>query len=104
MHNVFHVRLLRPYIEGKHPRSPPIPEILEGEFEYTVEEIVKHRFVPDGRKKPALEFLVRWQGYGQINDSWEPDENLSYCEKLVKKFKKKHKLSDDNEKESKNKD
>jgi hypothetical protein len=38
MHHVFYVILLRPYIEGKHPRSPPIPEILEGEFEYTVEK------------------------------------------------------------------
>jgi hypothetical protein len=38
MHNVLHVSLLRPYIEGKHPRSPPIPEILEGEFEYTIEK------------------------------------------------------------------
>jgi hypothetical protein len=26
MHDVFHVSLLRPYIEGKSPRSPQIPE------------------------------------------------------------------------------
>ena len=95
MHNVFHVSLLRPYIEGKHPRSPPIPEILKGEFEYTVDQIIKHSLVPDGKKKPALEFLIRWKGYGSINDSWEPDENLTNCEKLVKKFKKEHKLSED---------
>jgi hypothetical protein len=31
MHNVFHVSLLRPYIEGKTPRSPPNPVVLAGE-------------------------------------------------------------------------
>jgi hypothetical protein len=96
MHNVFHISLLRPYIEGKRPRSPPIPEIMKGEFEFTVEKIIQHRFVPDGIKKPALEFLIRWKGYSQINDSWEPNENLTNCEQLVKKFKKEHKLSIDN--------
>jgi hypothetical protein len=96
MHNVFHVSLLRPYIEGKHPRSPPIPEVLEGEFEYVVEKNVKHRFIPDGKKKTALEFLICWKGYSHVNDSWEPDGKLTNCEQLVKKFKKERNLSDDN--------
>ena len=60
-----------------------------------MEKIEEHRLVPDGKKKPALEFLIRWKGYGPINNSWEPDENLTNCEKLVKKFKKEHKLSED---------
>ena len=42
MHNVFHVSLLRPYIEGKSPRSPSIPVVLKGEHEFVVDKILKH--------------------------------------------------------------
>jgi hypothetical protein len=31
MHNVFHISLFRTYIEGRSPRSPPIPEVIKGE-------------------------------------------------------------------------
>jgi hypothetical protein len=48
MHNVFHVSLLRVYKEGKHPRSPDIPECFEGEYEYNVESIKDHRYVQSG--------------------------------------------------------
>jgi hypothetical protein len=41
MHNVFHISLYRPYIEGKIPRSPPIPEVIKGEFEFIVQRIMK---------------------------------------------------------------
>ena len=46
IHNVFHVVLLRPYIEneihGANFPWPP-PELLEGEEVYEVESIIKHR-------------------------------------------------------------
>jgi hypothetical protein len=45
MHNVFHISLFRPYIEGKSPRSPPIPEVIKGEFEFIVQRIMKFRMV-----------------------------------------------------------
>jgi hypothetical protein len=48
MHNVFHVSLLRVNIEGKHPRSPDIPECIEGEYEYTLENIITYRYMQSG--------------------------------------------------------
>jgi hypothetical protein len=51
MHNVFHISLLRPYIEGKSPRSPPIPEVIKGEFELIVQKILKFRVVEENDKK-----------------------------------------------------
>jgi hypothetical protein len=36
---------LRPYIEGKFPRYPPIPVVLAGEHEFVVGKILKHDFI-----------------------------------------------------------
>ena len=62
-HNVFNVSLLRPYIEGKSPRSPPIPKVLDGEHEFVVEKIVKHDLIKVSSTKTQLECLVKWTGY-----------------------------------------
>jgi hypothetical protein len=51
MHNVFHISIFRPYIEGKSPRSPPIPEVIKGEFEFIVQRIMKFRVVEENDKK-----------------------------------------------------
>jgi hypothetical protein len=54
MRNVFHVSLLRVYKEGKHPRSPDTPERIEGEYEYTVEMIVDHKYMQSRKNKEVL--------------------------------------------------
>ena len=42
--------------------------------EYLVEEILAHR--GDPKRKTSLEFLVKWKGYTDENNSWEPWNNL----------------------------
>jgi len=47
MHNVFHVDLLTPYYEtDTHGAnySQPLPELIHGQEEYEVEEIIKDRY------------------------------------------------------------
>ena len=59
IHNVFHASLLTPYIKTELHRSnypEPLPDIIEGEPEYEVEEIVDSR---RARRKKMLQFKVR---------------------------------------------
>jgi hypothetical protein len=75
IHPVFHISLLKPYVEDTihpPPPAPPDPVMNEaGEEEYYVEEILKHRVRRVGRNQ-RLEFLVRWTGYGPDADEYLP--------------------------------
>jgi hypothetical protein len=54
--------------------------------EYEVEKILERR----RRRQPAapsvMEYRVRWLGYGEEADTWEPLENLSSAQALVTEF------------------
>jgi len=43
---------------------------VEGEEEYVVEEILDSCL-----RHNKLEFLVKWEGYMNENNSWEPEDN-----------------------------
>ena len=48
VHNVFHASLLTPQVtmpEYRIPVEPPLPELVDGELEYEVENILQHKFV-----------------------------------------------------------
>jgi hypothetical protein len=85
IHNVFHAGLLTPYVEtelhGKNYSDPP-PDIIDGQPEYEVEEIIGSRRV--GAKK-TLQYKVRWKGYSQAHDSWEPSAAIK-APRLIKQY------------------
>jgi hypothetical protein len=87
IHNVFHASLLTPYIEtelhGQNFPEPP-PEIIEGDLEFEVEQIVGLRRI--GKKK-SLQYKIRWKGYSPAHDSWEPAVQVHALE-LIKRFQK----------------
>ena len=86
IHPVFHASLLTPYIETTMHSSNflrPPPEIVDGQEEYEVEEILSHRTF--GRQK-QLQYLVKWKGYPSSDNTWEPAGNL-HADELIQKYR-----------------
>jgi hypothetical protein len=79
--------------QGLRPQSLPpraaihVPAPVDEEFE--VDKIVDQRVVHKHSKtKPiSVEYKVRWKGYTEEDDTWEPEENLAHCQAKLKKFR-----------------
>ena len=92
IHNDFHVSLLSLANEDSYPGQhlpPPPPIEVDGEEEYEVDHIVRHKKNRQGR----FLFLIRWKGYGPDEDSWEPASNLKHAREILNAYKMSHKLS-----------
>ncbi|KAJ9532052.1 hypothetical protein QJQ45_003785 [Haematococcus lacustris] len=89
MHPVFHVALLRPYT-SEHPHLPPPVDWLDEAPLYEVEKLLAHRGVRAGR---ARGYLVKWQGYDDSYNTWEPRNNLVNCQEVLTAYNAVHGLS-----------
>src|SRR6267154_2734165 len=68
---------------GENFLEPP-PDIIEGEEEWEVEQILAKRIF--GRSK-KLQFLVRWKGYSPAHDQWVNREDMA-ADDLVRIFER----------------
>jgi transposase InsO family protein len=90
IHDTFHASYLSPYKETdfhgpNHPEPPP--DILNGEEHYEVEAILDHKGV--GRRRL---YYLKWKGYSDKDNSWEPETGLDNAKALLRRYKKRYKL------------
>ena len=71
IHDVFHVSQLEKYTQGADSIDPPQVELIDGQEEWEVEEILDER---TRYRKP--QFLVRWKGYPRWPDKWISRKDL----------------------------
>ena len=82
------VSRLRPYKPPTIPGqqiTPQPPIEIEGEPEYIVEEILDSRL-----RRNKLDFLVKWEGYTDENNSWEPETNCRNAPRAIRDFYNKY--------------
>ncbi len=76
IHDVFHISLLKPFVESARSQPLPPPIELEGELYYTIERILDHRETLRKGKITKRDNLIKWQHYGAEHNSWEPERAL----------------------------
>lgn len=90
VHPVFHVHLLRPYIDSRaafpdrvpfHPRPAPVVQATDAEPEWEVEAVLNKRV--RGRK---TSYLVKWRGYPVEENSWEPEDHLANARQAIRAY------------------
>ncbi|GJE98641.1 chromo domain-containing protein [Phanerochaete sordida] len=89
-HPVFNEYLLSPYVEpsfDSQKRQPEIPEIINDEEEWEVEDILDSRRDKNGN----LEYQVLWK-HSPHGDrrTWESRANLTNCAELLEDFHRRH--------------
>jgi hypothetical protein len=89
IHDMFHSSLLLPYHEtiqhGLNFSQPPL-DLIEGEEEYEVKAVCNHQCF---RRSCTLQYLVKWQGYPESDNKWEPTDNI-HAPNLLRSYHQKH--------------
>ena len=81
-HSVFHISLLKPA-----PDTVPVLEqvldnyLMKQEDQYKVESILKHKNINKQKY-----YLVKWKNYPDSENTWEPEQNLNECSKIIEKY------------------
>jgi hypothetical protein len=71
---------------GPNFLKPP-PDLIQGEEEWEVEAIIKHK-----RTRWGIRYRVKWKGYPSSENSWEPESNLEHAADILAAYKKAHGL------------
>ena len=74
-----HIHNLRPFnYDPEH--TSPLTVAQHNKQEFVVESILEHR--GNRNRRSSLDFKVRWAGFGESCDSWEPYKSLMHVGQL----------------------
>ena len=76
IHPVFHISLLEP-ADPDTPCQETFHFKQEEDDEFEVEEILEQK---------GQNYLVKWKGYPDSENTWEPENNLTNCQQLLRRF------------------
>ena len=65
-------------IKGRVARLPPLPDIVDREERYEVEEVINSQFYYQ-----KLQLLVKWKGYGHEKNSWLSERDIDAPDLIV---------------------
>ena len=90
IHPVFNEAVLSPYTPPAYPSQhhppPPPPDIVNGEEQYEIEDLMDSKM-----DRGKLKYLVKWKGYPREQWTWEPRETLLHdAKKIVEDFHRRH--------------
>ena len=77
MHNTFHVQLLKPVYDNLAGMAAPPTVLVDGEEEYELETILKHRPAEKKQGDTGIQYRVKWVGYGFEHNKWIPQRNFT---------------------------
>ena len=89
IHDVFHADLMTPYHKTKLHRpnfTKPPPDLINGEEEYKIEEVLQSRRYGRGCK---IQYLVKWKGYPDSENQWVDWDDL-HADEALADFKRKN--------------
>ena len=81
VHPVFHTSQLKECTGSSHTNREAAVLLDDAEPEFEVERFVDMRIV-----RGLRQFLVKWKGYGEFENSWEPESNLGNSMSLLNDF------------------
>ena len=92
-HSVFHVSALRRYNAAADGRiiPPPPPVQIADQPEFEVEAIVDQR-----QRRNQLQYLVKWKGYPDHENTWEPLDHLDNAHEALEVFRRSRDLVGEN--------
>ena len=77
---MLYISLLKLYIR-RAGEEPPGSVSLDEDNRYQMESIRKERVL-----KGKTQFLIKWVGYSEYQNTWEPPEYLEECNKFLEEF------------------